>query len=213
MRRQLNSLHSSSLLVRRENNVIKAIIFDFAGVIATEAYWIWLRKTVGDLDSKKREFQSLADRVDSGEVSNKAFVAELSNNTGVTEDLIWPQVLEEVVINQDLLDLIKDIKQKYLIGLLSNYTHDWLEQIIVKYSLSQYFDQVVISSKIGHIKPEAQAFQAILDELDVVKEEAIFIDDRQEHVNASNAFGLKALLYITVPELKTNLENFGVQSL
>ena len=35
--------------------MIKAIIFDFAGVIATDTYWIWLRKIEDFLDIRLRE--------------------------------------------------------------------------------------------------------------------------------------------------------------
>lgn len=71
--------------------VVRAIIFDFAGVIASDAYWIWLIKTVDGIDKKKSLFQDLANKVDVGEISNKEFVAQLAKETGVPEDLIWPQ--------------------------------------------------------------------------------------------------------------------------
>ena len=33
--------------------MIKAILFDWAGVIAADGYWIWLDENIEDLESKK----------------------------------------------------------------------------------------------------------------------------------------------------------------
>lgn len=51
----------------------------------------------------------------------------------------------------------------------------------------------------------------MLELLQVKKEEAVFIDDRQRLVDASNELGLKAFLFTDNEKLKQDLENYGVK--
>lgn len=191
--------------------MIKAIIFDFGGVIATDGYWIWLGENVPDLEEKRPFFQKISEEVDKGIISNKAFVTQIARETGKDINLIWPQIFQKYVINAELLQYIAELKKQYKIGLLTNFTYEWLDEILQKYNLAPYFDQILISSRHKLIKPEPEAFLKILELLQVTKEEAVFIDDRQGHIDASNMIGLKAFLFTTNEKLKEDLENYGVK--
>jgi|SRR6185369_14673122 len=191
--------------------MIQAIIFDFAGVIGADGYWAWLRKNVPNLEDKRHFFQEISEKVDKGTITNQEFVDLIAKETSILHEKIWPEIFQEIVINDNLLSYIKILKKHYKVGLLSNFTHVWLEEIFDKYGLHTYFDKMFISSKHGFIKPEDEAFQKILTMLGVTKNDAIFIDDRQGHVDASNKFGLKAFLYVDNDKLKQDLENYGVK--
>ncbi|MDP3697004.1 MAG: HAD-IA family hydrolase [Candidatus Taylorbacteria bacterium] len=110
-----------------------------------------------------------------------------------------------------MLQYIAELKKHYKIGLLTNYTYEWLDEIFEKYNLAHYFDQKLISSRYKLIKPEPEAFLKMLELLQVKKEEAVFIDDRQRLVDASNELGLKAFLFTDNEKLKQDLENYGVK--
>ena len=62
-------------------SMIKAIIFDFAGVIVHEGYWDWLAKKVPDLAGKEKFFLDLSDRTDSGAISHEKFLEELEKTS------------------------------------------------------------------------------------------------------------------------------------
>ena len=47
----------------------KALIFDFAGVIGVDAYWVWLEENVSDLALQRDYFQAIADQVDRAEIT------------------------------------------------------------------------------------------------------------------------------------------------
>lgn len=192
--------------------MVKAIIFDFAGVIGADGYWIWLRKNVPNIEEKRPFFQEISEKVDKGTITNSEFVDLIARETNTSKEKIWPEIFAEIIINTQLLDYIKHLKQHYKIGLLSNFTHVWLDEIFEKYSLHEFFDQLVISSRHRVIKPEPEAFQKIITLLEVPKEEAVFVDDRQGHVDASNTFGLKAFLFTTNEKLKQDLEEVGIKT-
>src|SRR5947207_1907882 len=55
--------------------MIKAFIFDFAGVLTIkDAYWDWLEENVENLKEKRHIFQKLSEDVDRAEISHDAFL-------------------------------------------------------------------------------------------------------------------------------------------
>ena len=191
--------------------MIKAIIFDFFGVVVKEGYDIWLEKRVENLSEELQFFRDIGKKIDSGKITHEEFLNIISKKVGVESENIWPEVFKEMTLNENMLALIKSLKENYKIGVLSNATHVWLEDLLERHKLHEYFDEVYISSRQGFIKPQHEAFQKMLNMLDISKEEAIFIDDRQGNVDASNEFGIKAFCYTTVEKLKDDLKEYGVK--
>jgi FMN phosphatase YigB (HAD superfamily) len=54
-------------------------------------------------------------------------------------------------------------------------------------------------------KPDPAIYRYTLEKLGVRPEETLFIDDRQENVEAATALGMKALLFTTVNQLRADL--------
>ena len=188
---------------------VKAVIFDWAGVIAADGYWAWLHKNVPSARENKATFQELSEQVDSARISHDDFMQRLSQESGKPVDQIWDEVKREIVIDENLVAFIRELKQKYKIGLLSNFTHAWLSEILTENNLWDLFDHNVISSEHGIIKPEPEIFHKMLDLLEVAPGEAVFIDDRQYNVDGANAVGIKGLLYTDLETLKKDLNEIG----
>ncbi|MBI3069799.1 MAG: HAD-IA family hydrolase [Candidatus Levybacteria bacterium] len=184
---------------------------DFAGVIGVDGYWVWLRENVPNIEEKRPFFQKISEEVDKGIITNKEFVEQIARETKKDVNIIWPQIFQKIAINTALLEYITQLKTLYKIGLLTNYTYEWFDEIFQKHNLTPYFDQILISSRYKLIKPEPEAFLKILELLQVTKEEAVFIDDRQGHVDASNTIGLKAFLFADNAKLKQDLESYGIK--
>jgi HAD superfamily hydrolase (TIGR01509 family) len=67
------------------------------------------------------------------------------------------------------------------------------------------FDTVFCSGDEGVVKPDAAAFEITLERLGVESNEAVFIDDTMEHVEASRKMGLHGILFTTAEELDKEL--------
>ena len=190
--------------------MIKAIIFDFAGVISTEAYWMWLSKNVSEFGTKQEYFMEIADKIDKADISNDDFVKILSEETGIPAEEIRDSVFEELVINTELLALIEKLKKHYKLGLLSNYHGVWLRHLLEKYELYPYFDEVIISSEHKIIKPEPEIFHKMVTMLGVAENESVFIDDKQKNADASERVGMHGLLFTTNEKLKEDFQKLGM---
>lgn len=190
--------------------MIKAIIFDFAGVIGTDGYWIWLGEIVPNLDQKKEYFSAIADKVDKGIITNSEFTKLLSMKLGIPQNQIWEQESMRIIINTKVVNLIRILKKHYKIGLLTNFTHEWMTDLLKKNRLKQLFDAILISSLHGVIKPEPAAYNKMLEFLSIRKEEAVFIDDREIHVVGAKKIGLTAILYKNERQLRSDLITLGI---
>lgn len=189
----------------------KAIYFDFGGVIGSDAFWSLLRERLDDFEQKRPYFSGLANRLDKDELEITEFETLVAQELAISADELWPTVSSRIIINQELLTLMEMLKASYKIGLLSNFTHHWLEDLIEKKKLTSYFDVQFISSRYKLIKPEKKAYEKALSLLGVQPKETIFIDNLQRNVDAANEIGITGLLFTDNKTLKKDLRRLGIQ--
>ncbi len=104
--------------------------------------------------------------------------------------------------------MLQDLSQKYKLFLLSNtnvYHVSYFEKEFKNrfhFPISDLFEKVYYSNEIGFRKPDAQAFEHVLNDAGIVAAETVMVDDRLDNCLAAEALGMKS---IVVPE-KTGLE-------
>lgn len=191
--------------------MIKAIIFDFAGVIATEGYSLWAKeKKVQGIEATSTYFHDISNKLDRGDITREEFTQDLEKKVGTKSSLIWGEMFKKIKINQELLSIIIKLKKNYKIGLLTNYNHLWMNELFSIYKLDKYFDSRVISSLHSVIKPEKKIYEISLNMLKIKPEEAIFFDDRQRNIEGGERIGIKSFLYTSNSNLIKDLRNCGI---
>ncbi|MCP4192817.1 MAG: HAD family phosphatase [Planctomycetaceae bacterium] len=76
---------------------------------------------------------------------------------------------------------------------LSNYPI-WFEIIEEKLKLSRYLDWTFVSCKTGFRKPDPEAYRVVGRKLQISMDDCVFVDDRQENVEAARAVGMDSVL-------------------
>ena len=109
-------------------------------------------------------------------------------------------------INTGVLDLIRQLHGRYKLAVLSN-SPPGLAQWLADWEILDLFDVVVCSGDEGVVKPDPVIFELTLERLDVVPEEAVFIDDYPGHVEAARALGLHGILFTTAEALADELDD------
>ena len=188
--------------------MIKAVIFDFGGVIGLEGYWTWIEQTLPDYS--KEYFSKLADDVDRGDITEENFVGILAEKTLKTKNQVRDEVFDSVRIDTVLLELISGLRKEYKTGLLTNFVNEWMLKILETHALNRYFDSIVISSQERLIKPDPRIFHKMLVSLSVRPHEAVFVDDREPNIKGANDLGMKGLLYLNADKLRADLLSHGV---
>ena len=176
--------------------MIKALIFDFAGVIGSEGYSLWAKeKKAQGIEATSTYFHDISNRLDRGDITREEFVQDLAKKVGTESNKIWGEMFEKIKINHELLNYIGRLKKDYKIGLLTNYNYLWMDELFSIYKLEKYFDSKVISSLVKVIKPEKEIYQISLKSLKVKPEEALFFDDRPQNVEGGESVGIKSFLF------------------
>lgn len=72
---------------------------------------------------------------------------------------------------------------------------DWVERHLPDFP---GIDHLFASSRLGHAKPDPQAFEKVLQALELDAGEVLFIDDDSANVNAAAALGFRTFRYSTL---------------
>lgn len=171
-----------------------------------------MRLHVPNLEKRIGYFQMLADRSDRLGIANSKLYETLAAETGLTTEEIERQIYDAIRLHQDVLGIMKRLHAHYKVGILTNADDDEIKQIVRHYSLSGYFDGLLVSSAVGVIKPEPEIFELACEQLEVAPEEAVFVDDNQINVDGAERVGLTGILFTDAENLEHELGQLGMLS-
>lgn len=187
---------------------IKNIIFDLGGVILDIDYHLTINafKNLGisNIDSLFGQAQQvkLFDQMDKGLLSPAEFrngIREISNLPlpDAEIDRAWNAML--LSFTPERLELLTAIGKHYRTFLLSNTNAMHMKQYNKALqntygieSMSAFFEKAYYSHIIKMRKPDAEAFEIILDENKLEPSETLFIDDSIQHVEGAKKIGIFA---------------------
>jgi putative hydrolase of the HAD superfamily len=181
--------------------VIKAIIFDFFGVICSDGYWQSIQKD----QRLASQFEDLSKSMNLGKIKWEDFIEQVAEKSH-QDPVQVHKLFEERQLNPELISYINDLHSKYKTAILSNASREQLERIIANTNIHDAFDEIVVSSDVGAIKPDRRIFELTLQKLQVEPGETVFIDDIDIYVQAAAQFGMKAIQYQTFQQMKSELE-------
>lgn len=193
--------------------MVKAIIFDFGGVIVRDFYSPLVDRLKDGVSQEKRdEFDAAEEAVVKGGVSKEEFFAQFDRLLGAG----FVQHLDRNVEatydspNPEAINLIKDLKAKYKVGLLSNNFPFWVG-VLRKQEYFKLFDAVTVSCETGLAKPDKEIYLLAAKSLGVEPAECVFVDDKQINVDGALAAGFTgAIKCLGIIEVRVQLEKLGV---
>lgn len=204
-------------------NKIKAVVFDFGGVIELDGG--------GNLRRDIAEYMG----VPYAEFVNAYFQ---HNHLVNVQNLKWEDVILKVVsiftkskektdgvkeivriraldrnINTALLSYFPQLKKLGLkTGIFSN-SNSILRGRLKELGLLELADVLVISGEIGFQKPHKEAFQVLFEKLELKPEEVVFIDDTPRSLEKADEIGYIPVLFKNNEQLKVDLKNLGTHRL
>lgn len=187
--------------------MISTIIFDFFDVIRVDPYKKWLADN--DLE-RVGIWYDIAARYDRGLISRETFLVELGRESGIDLAEVDATFKQSNQFDQDVISIIKKVKDKHKTGLLSNSGGPGLRKLLAEQNLDVLFDEIVVSGEVGFIKPEPEIFQIAIDRLDCKPLETIFVDDSPHNVEVSCQMGINGILFTSAKNLIIDLEKLGV---
>ena len=198
--------------------MIRGVIFDFGNVISSFDVGIFLGKLrdwsgveTGTL--RERIYGSgLHSRYERGDISSERFYREISRLTGarVSAEEFAEGFTDIFTPLEATHGLIRALKGKYRLGLLSN-TNEWhFLRHIRKTPVFPLFDSVTLSFEVGALKPEPEIYLDALRKLSLPPEECVFIDDIRKYAEGAAVVGIRGIQYTGPAELLRELSGLGV---
>ncbi|MDT8452566.1 MAG: HAD family phosphatase [Gammaproteobacteria bacterium] len=188
-------------MLRETPTHIRAVLFDFGGVIAEEGFKQGLRALAKaqqlDPDEVMNEGREAVH--DSGYVTGTGTEADfwtlLRERTGLRgEDKELSQaILDRFIVRQWMIEQVARLRNAGLIvAILSDQT-DWLDYLDQRLHFSAAFDRVFNSFHLGKSKCDPTLFDDAVQMLGVQPGETLFVDDDAGHVERARNCGLHAI--------------------
>ena len=189
---------------------IKNIVFDLGGVLVDLDF----KAAINGLQQAgfanvKEQLQTLHQggifqKFELGEMSADEFRTAIRENSTVEltdeeVDKLWNAMLLE--IPREKLELILDLRGKYMVYLLSNTNSihwDYVCKNAFNYRgfrVKDYFEETFLSYEMHLAKPDKAIFEKVLQDANLLPEETLFIDDSEANCKAAEEVGIHAHHY------------------
>lgn len=189
---------------------IKAIIWDLGGVLLRTEDYTFRSKLAKNCGLSLKELEHLVFNSQSGveaqlglitaEQHWKNVAAALERNEESIpeiQQLFWGGDR----LDETLVERVRENHKKYKTALLSNAFDDLREKIIYDLNIQDAFDEIVISSEEGLIKPDRQIYFLALERLGVKPEQTLFIDDFQTNIDGALKANIIAFRFISTSQI------------
>jgi putative hydrolase of the HAD superfamily len=189
-------------------DVIRAVIFDFGGVLCfhpDEPRWQRAAK-VADLpvDKFMNAFWTNRIRYDAGLCEPAEYWHAVAESAGIRfDDQQIPALIRteiELWNNYDsrVFGWIDQLRAAGIrTAILSNLPRPLGEELRATSGFLDHFDHVTFSYELRKVKPQPEIYLDASEGLGLPPTQALFLDDRPDNVEGAHAVGLHALLYST----------------
>ncbi len=198
--------------------MIRAVLFDFGGVIAEEGFYRGLVAIAeeGGLqpDAFFRTAEDLIHETGyvTGRATEAAYWAAVREKTGITraDAYLREQILSRFVVRPEMLSLADRLRASGRnASILSDQT-DWLDELDRRSPFSRHFDRVYNSYHLHKSKRDEGIFTDACSGLGVQPAEALFVDDNTNNIARAAGRGLLTIHFTDVPQLMRKLAAFGL---
>jgi putative hydrolase of the HAD superfamily len=206
--------------VRSPANEIEVVLFDIGGVlvelagVSTMLSWLNNRLCLEDLWAQWLRSPAVRD-FESGRSTPEQFarqvISDFSLPVGNQEFLdafaSWP-----VGLYPGALDVVRSLPASVTRATLSNSSILHWPRVTQELGLGTMFDHHFASHLTGRIKPDAEAFEYVVETLRCKPAAVFFLDDNQLNVDAARKSGMRAARVLGAGEARTALETAGILS-
>jgi len=113
--------------------------------------------------------------------------------------------------HEDTVQILRELKARGTpLYALSNWSAEMFPHAEATYDWLQLFDGVVVSGRVGMIKPDRDIFDYLLRTYGLRAEDLLFIDDHEPNVVAARSYGIHSHHFTDPEELRRELVATGL---
>ena len=197
----------------------KAIVFDLGNVLIPFDNKIFVnrlnntKKGIGDklYDFYKSNYHFHRD-FERGIILEEEFINKM---LAVIENIIDPETFcnyyaDIFSLNEEVIALLPKLKKNYKLFLLSNTDPIHEKYGWRKYDFFIHFEKLILSHKVGALKPEKEIYKAVEIASGFLPEEHFFIDDIIDYINAAKDLCWGAVQFVDYATLEKDLRERNI---
>lgn len=113
--------------------------------------------------------------------------------------------------NKEMVELLYALKEKGCkLILLSDHGKEWVEYIENRHEFMSLFEKAYYSFQYSKTKKDKSIFEDVVNDLNEVADECLFIDDSKINIQNAKDVGLNVILFETYEKLVEDLKNVGI---
>ena len=205
------------MIVELEVTEIKAIIFDWGGVLIDDPAPLLVQYCADALGVSQADylyaFTKYHDDFQKGLLTEERALVNICGELKVAPpkvDSLWYDAFSCVSrIKPEVFKLVEYLKTSgFKTAFLSN-----TEIPAVQFFRDQrytMFDVTIFSCYEGIAKPERKIYEIALEKLRTEPRQSVFVDDKIENVNGARDVGMQGIVFENIDQLKTELSRLGI---
>ncbi len=200
---------------------IKTIIFDLGNVLVNFDHSIAAKKLSRKSPYSIKEIHSLifdsdiVSKYETGKIRTDTFYRRMKGLLEFNLDIrqfrrIWDEIFFP---NPETEKIVKKLKRRFRLLLLSNINHSHYNHIRKKFPILGEFDRIILSYRVGARKPDYRIYRQAIKSARCLPQEIVYIDDRKDLVEAARKLEINSLHFKNPSQLKRDLSKLGVNKL
>lgn len=199
--------------------MIQAIIFDVGGVLI---------RTVDHGPRRQLEARHGLQRRESEQIVFASEMGTRAQTGAISEEELWAWIGQHLQLDdgdlrrfraefwagdeldRDLVNVIRRLRPTYQTAIISNATNTLRRSLTDTHDVADAFDLIVCSAEEGIMKPDPEIYRRTLKRLGRAPQEAAFVDDAPENVDAARELGMKAIRYEAGMDVPAALAHLGI---
>lgn len=182
--------------------MIKAILFDFDGVLtldktgsASIVNYISTKCNL-PLDIVKTSYYKHNKALLNGTIVHKDMWSTFCNDIGQSIPYnILTESFKTTKIDEQMISFVKELKEKYLVAMITDNKCDRMNTIVKMNKLSTYFDFIAVSASLHMNKGSQDIFDYTIKQLNVSANECAFINNTEKNLFVPTEMGMKTILF------------------
>lgn len=201
------------------NSMIRCVLSDLGRVIIHFDNTIFFEKIADYSPLSKEDIAEMASThssprraFDRGDITAEEFYDQVTAqlDAKIDYDNFYAIYNDVFSLDPSILEILKRLKGKYRLVLLSNTDVMRFGFIKKKFPEIMIFDAYVLSYVVGEMKPHPRIYDEALKKAGVEARECVFIDDIAENIKAAQKLGIKGILMTPQTDLEAALQEMDL---